>query len=38
MKIDLQYLLMLQHLRLMTGGHFDELFNDISKLAVDVLP
>ena len=33
---DIQYLLFLQNLREMTGGFFDEIFNSISKLAVDV--
>ena len=36
--IDLQYLLFLQNLRLATGGIFDEFFNGMSKVAVDVLP
>ena len=38
MGIDLQYLLILQNLRIATGGIFDEFFNAISKVAVDVLP
>ena len=38
MGIDLQYLLFLQNLRLATGGIFDEFFNGMSKVAVDVLP
>ena len=38
MEIDIQYLLFLQNLRLMTGGIFDELFNGISKFAVDIMP
>ena len=38
MTIDLQYLLLLQDLRNATGGIFDELFNAISKLAVDIMP
>lgn len=38
MGIDLQYLLLLQNLRLATGGVFNEFFNAISKVAVDVLP
>lgn len=38
MQIDIQYLLLLQELRNATGGIFDELFNAISKFAVDVLP
>ena len=36
--IDLQYLLFLQNVRLATGGIFDEFFNGMSKVAVDVLP
>ncbi|MCR5404233.1 MAG: phosphatase PAP2 family protein [Butyrivibrio sp.] len=36
--MDIQYLLLLQELRNATGGIFDELFNAISKFAVDVLP
>ena len=35
--IDIQYLLILQNLREMTGGFFDEIFNGLSKLSVDVL-
>ncbi len=38
MELDIQYLLMLQELRNATGGIFDELFNSISKFAVDILP
>ena len=38
MEFDIQYLLMLQELRNATGGIFDELFNALSKFAVDVLP
>ncbi len=38
MEFDIQYLLMLQELRNATGGMFDELFNALSKFAVDVLP
>ena len=38
MGIDLRYLLILQNLRIATGGIFDEFFNAISKVAVDVLP
>ena len=38
MGIDLQYLLWLQDLRAATGGIFDELFNGISKIAVDIMP
>ena len=37
MEIDIQYLLFLQNLRIMTGGIFDELFNAISKFAVDIM-
>ena len=37
MEIDIQYLLFLQNLRLMTGGIFDEVFNSISKFAVDYM-
>lgn len=37
MSIDIQYLLLLQDLRNATGGIFDELFNAISKIAVDVM-
>ena len=33
MGIDLQYLLILQNLRIATGGIFDEFFNAISKVA-----
>ncbi len=36
--MDIQYLLFLQNLRVATGGVFDELFNAISKVAVDVMP
>ncbi|WP_242839470.1 phosphatase PAP2 family protein [Butyrivibrio sp. NC2002] len=36
--IDIQYLLWLQEIRNATGGIFDELFNNISKLAVDIMP
>ncbi|MBR1670564.1 MAG: phosphatase PAP2 family protein [Butyrivibrio sp.] len=36
--MDISYLLMLQELRNATGGIFDELFNAISKFAVDILP
>lgn len=38
MSIDIQYLLFLQNLRMATGGILDELFNALSKLAVDILP
>ena len=38
MSIDLQYLLWLQDLRNATGGIFDEVFNGLSKFAVDILP
>lgn len=38
MSFDIQYLLWLQELRNATGGMFDELFNAISKFAVDILP
>lgn len=38
MEIDLQYLLFLQNLRLATGGFFDEIFNALSKIAVDLMP
>lgn len=38
MDIDLQYLLFLQQLRMLLGGHLDEIFNGISKFAVDFLP
>ena len=36
--MDIDYLLLLQSLREATGGMFDELFNAISKFAVDILP
>lgn len=36
--MDIQYLLFLQGLRLSTGGIFDEFFNAISKIAVDIMP
>ena len=35
--MDIEYLLLLQHLREMTGGIFDEFFNDISKIAIGIL-
>jgi membrane-associated phospholipid phosphatase len=38
MDLDIQYLLLLQELRLATGGVFDEFFNALSKLAVDIMP
>ena len=38
MEFDIQYLLLLQELRNATGGIFDELFNAISKFAVEILP
>ena len=38
MEFDIQYLLMLQDLRNVTGGIFDEFFNALSKFAVDILP
>jgi undecaprenyl-diphosphatase len=38
MELDIQYLLMLQNLRNATGSAFDELFNALSKFAVDILP
>ena len=36
--MDIKYLLFLQGLRLATGGIFDEVFNGISKVAVDIMP
>lgn len=36
--MDLDYLLFLQHIREATGGVFDEFFNMISKIAVDIMP
>ena len=36
--MDIQYLLFLQNLRVATGGVFDEFFNAISKVAVDIMP
>ena len=36
--MDIQYLLFLQELRVATGGVFDEFFNAISKVAVDIMP
>ena len=38
MQIDIEYLLFLQELRNATGGIFDEFFNMISKIAVDIMP
>lgn len=38
MQFDIQYLLLLQDLRNATGGVFDEFFNALSKIAVDVMP
>ena len=38
MPIDLQYLLWLQDLRAATGGVFDEIFNGLSKFAVEIMP
>ena len=35
---DIQYLLWLQEIRNATGGLFDEFFNGISKIAVDIMP
>ena len=35
--MDIKYLLMLQELRNATGGIFDEFFNAISKVAVDIM-
>ncbi len=37
MSFDIQYLLLLQDLRNATGGIFDEFFNALSKIAVDVM-
>ena len=36
-KMDIQYLLFLQNLRGATGGVFNEFFNALSKIAVDVM-
>ncbi len=36
--MDIQYLLFLQDIRIATGGVFDEFFNAISKVAVDIMP
>lgn len=38
MEFDIQYLLLLQDLRSATGGIFNEFFNSISKVAVDLMP
>ena len=38
MSLDLKYLLFLQGIRAVTGGAFDEIFNGLSKFAVDILP
>ena len=38
MELDIQYLLLLQNLRNALGGSLDEIFNSISKIAVDVMP
>ena len=38
MDIDLGYLYFLQQLRQMMGGSLDEIFNGLSKFAVDLLP
>ena len=36
--IDIQFLLLLQNIRKLTGGAFDEIFNGLSKFAVDLMP
>ncbi len=36
--MDIAYLLFLQDLRIATGGIFDEFFNAVSKIAVDIMP
>lgn len=36
--MDIQYLLFLQDLRVASGGMFNEFFNAISKVAVDIMP
>ena len=36
--MDIEYLLFLQNLRVATGGIFDEFFNALSKVAVDIMP
>ncbi len=38
MPFDLQYLTWLQDLRIATGGIFDEFFNALSKIAVEIMP
>ena len=38
MQLDIQYLLLLQELRNATGGVFDEFFNALSKISVDIMP
>ena len=38
MNFDIEYLLLLQQLRAMTGGIFDEFFNALSKFAVTIMP
>lgn len=38
MELDIQYLLWLQDLRAATGGIFNEFFNGLSKVAVDIMP
>lgn len=38
MHIDIEYLLFLQEMRMATGGFFNEIFNAISKIAVDIMP
>lgn len=38
MALDIQYLLLLQNLRNALGGSLDEIFNGISKIAVDIMP
>ena len=38
MPVDLQYLLSLQELRAATGDVFNEFFNGLSKLSVEILP
>ena len=35
---DLQYLMILQNLRAATGGAFDQFFDALSKIAIEVLP
>jgi membrane-associated phospholipid phosphatase len=36
--MDIQYLLFLQNIRVATGGVFDEFFNALSKVAVELMP